>query len=73
MTKRAATTFTQADARPRVHLRLNRDVVEYAAIGCGPWKPTTDLIAAIDAIGGEGAYLSPAVLIWVGSTNEGTN
>lgn len=73
MAKRPATSFAQADARPRVHLRLNRDVVEFAAIGCGPWKPTTDVIAAIDAVGGEGAYLNPAVIIWDGSTNEGTN
>ena len=56
-----------------MHLRVRGETVEYAAIGCGPWFPTTDIIAAIDAIGGEGAYLSPAVLIWDGSTNEGTN
>jgi len=71
--KRPATSFAQADARPRVHLRLYRGVVEFAAIGCGPWTPTTDVIAAIDAVGGEGAYLNPAVIIWDGSTNEGTN
>jgi hypothetical protein len=71
--KRPATSFASADGRPRVHLRIRGETVEYAAIGCGPWTPTTDIIAAIDAIGGEDAYLSPAVIIWCGATNEGTN
>ena len=66
MTK--ASTFSNADARPRVHLRLSAaaDAIEYAGHPSGPWKATDNLVEAIDALGGEGAYRRPAVLIWSG-------
>jgi len=68
-----ASTFTSADARPRVHLRLSadRNAIEYAGHPSGPWKRTDNIIEAIDQLGGDGAYRKPAVLIWDGEASNG--
>lgn len=66
----AKAPFGGADMRPRVHVRLLGDEPQVASIGCGPWRPVSDIIEGIDLIAGEGAYLQPAVIIWEGRVDH---
>jgi hypothetical protein len=68
--KRPVTTLASADARPRIHFRLRGDTAQVAARGCGPWRPVTDIIEAIDLIAGEDAHRAPAVIIWEGAGHD---
>ena len=72
MAKRPASTFSNADARPRVYFRHRDGRLEVAGNGAGPWHRTTgDLLEGIDMICGDGAWRGSAVIFWEGSNEEG--
>lgn len=59
-----------ADARPRVYFRMRGDQAQYAGHPAGAWRPVDNILEAIDAIAGEGAWMRPAVVIWEGAGTD---